>query len=114
MGSPSGSSKGKEHQCLQLSRRRSRKQSISFMDTNIVVGDLRDPNILYVASKGDGEGCVVLVDLDWSAKDEEGRYPAALNPNNSWCEDVQPYGIMRKSHDLWQLDRLKALCGSAA
>jgi hypothetical protein len=81
---------------------------------NIVIGDLRDPNILYVASKGDDAGSVVLVDLDWPANDEEGRYPAALNPNNSWCEDVQPYGIMRKSHDLWQLDRLKALCGSAA
>ena len=69
---------------------------------NIVAGDLRDPNILYVASKGK------VVDLDWPAKYEAGRYPATLNPNSAWCEDVRPYEIMRKSHDLWQLDRLKA------
>jgi hypothetical protein len=41
----------------------------------------------------------MLVDFDWPAKDEEGKYPAVLNP---WSEDVLPYGIMRKSHDLWQ------------
>ena len=29
-----------------------------------MVGDLRDSNILYIASKGDDKGCVVLVDLD--------------------------------------------------
>ena len=79
-------------------------------EKDIVIGDLRDPNILYVASKGSDEGCVILVDLDWPAKDEEGRYPAALNLNNAWSEDVSPYGIMRKSHDLWQLDWLKAIC----
>jgi len=82
-------------------------------DNDIVIGDLRDPNILYVASKGEGEGCVVLVDLDWSAKDDVGRYTAALNTNHAWCEDVHPYGIMRKFHDLWQLNRLKALCSAA-
>ena len=70
---------------------------------DIVFGDLRDPNILYVAD----ENCVMLVDFDWPAKDEEGRYPAVLNPNNTWSEDVLPYGIMRKSHDIWQLNRLK-------
>jgi hypothetical protein len=51
----------------------------------------------------------MLVDFDWPAKDEEGRYPAVLNPNNAWSEDVLPYGIMRKSHDIWQLNRLKGL-----
>lgn len=25
-------------------------------------------------------------------------------------KDVSPYEIIRKSHDLWQLDRLKAIC----
>ena len=74
-------------------------------ENDIVFGDLRDPNILYVAD----EGCVMLVDFDWPAKDEEGRYPAVLNPNNAWSEDVFPYGIMRKSHDIWQLNQLKGL-----
>jgi hypothetical protein len=76
---------------------------------DIVFADLRDPNILYVACKGSGEGCVILVDFDWPAKDGEGRYPAMLNPNNAWSDDVSPYGIMRKSHDLWQLSRLRKL-----
>src|SRR5882757_5536789 len=76
---------------------------------DIIFADLRDPNILYVASKGEGEGCVMLVDFDWPAKDGEGRYPATLNPNNAWPDEITPYGIMRKSHDLWQLARLKAL-----
>jgi hypothetical protein len=81
---------------------------------DIVFADLRDPNILHVASKGSGEGCVILVDFDWPAKDGEGRYPAILNPNNAWSDDVSPFGIMRKSHDLWQLARLKALCNPGA
>jgi len=80
--------------------------------SNIVFGDLRDPNVVYVASKseGEGEGCVMLVDFDWPAKDGEGRYPAMLNPNNAWSDEVAPHGVMRKCHDLWQLARLKTLC----
>ena len=27
----------------------------------------------------------------------------------TWAEDVSPYGIMLKAHDLWQLGRLKSL-----
>jgi len=62
-----------------------------------------------VASKGSDEGCAVPVDLDWPAKDGEGRYPAALNSDNTWHVDVSPYGIMQKAHDLWQLDQLNVL-----
>jgi hypothetical protein len=74
---------------------------------DIVFGDLRDPNILYLASKARA----MLVDFDWCGKDGEDRYPATLNPSNAWPEDVLPYTIMRKDHDTWQLDRLAALCG---
>jgi serine/threonine protein kinase len=77
---------------------------------NIVFGDLQDPNILYVES----EDRVVLVDFDWSGKDGESRYPATLNPSNTLAEEVLPYSIMRRAHDLWQLDRLVALCNSDA
>jgi hypothetical protein len=66
---------------------------------DIVFADLRDPNFLYVASKGEGEGSVIVVAFDWPAKDGEGRYPAILNPNNAWFDEVSPNGIMRKSHD---------------
>jgi len=76
---------------------------------DIVFGDLRDPNILYLASKAHA----MLVDFDWCGKDGEDRYPATLNPSNVWPEDVSPYSIMRKAHDTWQLDRLAALCESA-
>jgi serine/threonine protein kinase len=61
-------------------------------ENDIVFGDLRDSNILYDASKAR----VVLVDFDWSGKDGESRYPAMLNPSNSWAEDVSSYGIMHK------------------
>ena len=73
---------------------------------DIVFGDLRDPNILYLASKA----CAMLVDFDWPGKDGECRYSATLNPSNAWPEDVSPYNIMRKAHDTWQLDRLAILC----
>ena len=56
---------------------------------------------------------VVLVDFDWLRKDGESRYPATLNPSSEWAEEVSPYGIMRKAHDIWQLDPLTALCNSA-
>lgn len=75
-------------------------------EKDIVFGDLRDPNILYVES----DNSVVLVDLDWPGEDEKSWYPATLNINNVWPEDVLPHGIMRKAHDLWQLTRLAALC----
>ena len=73
---------------------------------NIVFGDLRDPNILYDASKS----CTLVVDFDWPGEDGVSRYPATLNPTNQWPEEVLPYGIMHKAHDLWQLKRLEDLC----
>ncbi|KAF8335524.1 hypothetical protein F5887DRAFT_989005 [Amanita rubescens] len=79
-------------------------------ENNIVFGDLRDPNILYDESVGR----VFLVDLDWSGRDGESRYPATLNLSNTWAEEVLPYSIMHKAHDLWQLDRLvAALCAGS-
>jgi serine/threonine protein kinase len=79
-------------------------------ENNIVFGDLRDANILYDAS----EGRVVLVDFDWAGTDGKCRYPATLNPSTAWEEGVSPYSIMRKAHDIWQLNRLTALCNPDA
>jgi len=79
-------------------------------EQNIVFGDLRDPNILYDASSG----CTFVVDFDWPGIHEVDRYPATLNPNNSWPEDVMAYGLMLKAHDLWQLKRLDILCQPSA
>ncbi|TFK62631.1 hypothetical protein BDN72DRAFT_872475 [Pluteus cervinus] len=74
---------------------------------DIVFGDLRPPNILYLES----ENRAVLVDFDWPAKHEEGRYPASINTLNAWAEGVSAYSRMRKEHDTWQLVQLKAICG---
>ena len=79
-------------------------------ENDIVFGDLRDPNILYDASNDR----VVLVDFDWAGKDGESRYPATLNLGNVWADEVSAYGIMKKDHDIWQLNRLIALCNSHA
>jgi serine/threonine protein kinase len=82
-------------------------------EQDIVFGDLRGNNILYVES----EKHVVLVDFDWAGKDGESRYPVTLNAGKDnkrmWEEEVLPYGIMRKGHDLWQLTRLKELCSKS-
>lgn len=78
-------------------------------EEDIVFGDLRSNNIIYVAS----EHRVVLIDFDWAGKNGESRYPATLNAGEvgkAWSEDVSPYGIMRKEHDIWQLERLRHLC----
>jgi hypothetical protein len=84
---------------------RSVKDAIDLLHKNdIVFGDLRDPNMVYDAS----EARVILVDFDWPGKDGESRYPATLNPSNAWAEDVSPYSIMHKAHDLWQLNRLSS------
>lgn len=68
----------------------------------------------YVVS----EDRAVLVDFDWAAsgKDGESRHPTImmLNPKNTCADEVVPYSIMRKSHDLWQLKRLIALCEPAS
>ena len=73
---------------------------------DIVFGDLREPNILYLESRARA----MLVDFDGCGQDGKDRYPATLNPSNAWAEDVSPYSIMCKAHDTWQLDRLAALC----
>ncbi|KAJ2914043.1 hypothetical protein MD484_g6368, partial [Candolleomyces efflorescens] len=79
-------------------------------EAGIVFGDLRETNIIYTRADGSAGGGVSLVDFDWADKDGEGRYPATLNMEGLWENSVSPYGIMRKAHDLWHLQRIKRLC----
>lgn len=67
-------------------------------EQDIVLGDLQGPNILVASMDR-----VFLVDFDWAGKDGKARYPPTLNPNNTWTEEVVPYGIMHKARDLWPL-----------
>jgi len=60
--------------------------------------------VLYSSSDGSAEGKIFLIDFDWADEDGKGRYPPTLNISNG------ARGVMRKEHDLWQLDRLKKLC----
>ena len=77
---------------------------------DIVFGDLQDTNVIYERTDGLAEGKVYLVDFDWAEKDGEGLYPATLNADRQWEDSVWPHGIMRKAHDLWQVERIKKLC----
>ena len=77
-------------------------------EKDIVIGDLQDPNILYVASKDSDEGCVMLVNLDWLAK-------ADILPRSTLmmlglrmfrhmglCENPMIYGNWIE--DIWELE----------
>jgi hypothetical protein len=45
--------------------------------------------------------------FDWPGEDGVSRYPPTLNITNQWPEEVVPYGIVHKAHDLWQLKRIE-------
>ena len=61
---------------------------------NLVHGDLWRPNILI-----DEEGCVKLIDFEWSGKVGVVRYPALLNPEIPWPEGVEVGGLIQSEHD---------------
>ena len=63
----------------------------------LVFGDLRAPNLLYLANPNGGR--VMLVDFDGVARDGEGRYSSCLNPGAGYCSGVDRGMIMRKEHD---------------
>lgn len=70
-----------------------------------VFGDLRLGNIMVA------DGKAFLIDFDWCAKEEVGRYPVSLNDADSeigWHREVARNGVMRKSHDLFMLQKLRA------
>ena len=82
----------------------------------IVFGDLRNGNIIYIKRRdGDSstEDRVMLVDFDWAGSHDVDRYSATLNILGGWAETVFPHAIMRKEHDLWQMEPLKKLCDNS-
>lgn len=67
-------------------------------DEGFVFGDLRLPNIMV-----DGE-TVKLIDFDWCAKEETGRYPAVINDADiTWHTGVERGGKMKKERDDFML-----------
>ena len=67
----------------------------------LVFGDLREANLLYLPEEG---GRALLVDFDNVGRDGEDRYPACLNPEAGL--GVDRLQIMEKSHDIENFGRL--------
>ena len=68
---------------------------------DLVFGDLREANLLYLPEEG---GHVLLVDFDSVGRDGEDRYPACLNSDAGL--GVDRLQIMEKSHDIENFGRL--------
>lgn len=68
---------------------------------NLVFGDLREPNLLYLPEDG---GRVLLIDFDGVGVDRVGRYSACLNPGAGL--GVNRWQVMKKKHDNRNLERL--------
>lgn len=66
-----------------------------------VHGDLRECNVMVNL-----EGEVKLVDLNWSGKEGSARYPLDINTRLDWHQDVKPGGLIKKEHDIFQIDLL--------
>ena len=75
-------------------------------EQNLVFGDLRAPNVLYLPDSDGGRA--LLVDFDGVGVDGEGRYSACLDPAAGLCASAERGGVMRREHDLENLDRLLA------
>ena len=68
---------------------------------DLVFGDLREPNVLYLP---DGEGRALLVDFDGVGRDGKDEYSACLNPEAKL--GVARGQIMKKEHDRRNLEEL--------
>jgi hypothetical protein len=75
---------------------------------NLVFADLRSPNIL-VYNDRDGIQRAMLVDFDWCGRENVSRYPPSLNLSILWPTDVKPYSLLKKTHDLYRLEKLQEL-----
>jgi hypothetical protein len=92
-------------------------------DNDLVFGDLRLPNIIYVelsipeapardifsasvsasSSSNKETHQIMLVDFDWCAPALIGHYPPNLNHEIPWAAGVVSHAVMKKSHDLEML-----------
>ena len=68
---------------------------------DIVFGDLREENLLYLPEDG---GCVMLVGFDAAGRDGEDRYSPCFK--HDWRLDVSKWQIMRKADDDEHLEQL--------
>ena len=70
-------------------------------DHDLVFGDLREPNLLYLP---EGGGRVLLVDFDGVGRDNVDRYSACLNPGAGLSPRIKRGQVMKKEHDFDSLE----------
>ena len=76
----------------------------TFLNANLVHGDLRSPNVLVDANDN-----VFVVDFDWAGSHETEIYPIAVNPEEEWHEDVQVGKVMKLEHDKFMVQNLLSM-----
>jgi serine/threonine protein kinase len=74
---------------------------------NLVYGDLRAPNVI-LSDDGQGGKRAILLDFDWAGEEGTALYPADINMELTWHENVQPGRLICREHDLFMLDQLGA------
>ncbi len=72
-------------------------------DVGLVHGDLRGPNV--IVSEGSGGKRAMLLDFDWGGKEGDVFYPADINMQLTWHDDVKPGTLIRREHDVFMLGR---------
>ena len=70
--------------------------------SNFVHGDLRPLNILALE-----DNTVRIVDSDWVGRAGVVKYPADLNTNVEWHEDIKCGGLVQKEHDVYQTSQIR-------
>jgi tRNA A-37 threonylcarbamoyl transferase component Bud32 len=74
-------------------------------EQNQVYGDLRGPNIVVVVDEN-GVEHVMLLDFDWGGEEGVVLYPADINLEIDWHEEVAPGVQIRRTHDQFMLQHL--------
>ena len=82
--------------------RRDIKQALDLLHAqDLVFGDLREANVLYLP---EGGGRALLVDFDGVGRHGKDRYSACLNPDVGL--GVDGFQVMKKSHDIQNFEKL--------
>ncbi len=78
--------------------------------TGMVHGDMRPRNCLVRRDgKGSGSWQVRFIDFEWAGREGEATYPAGLNPEIPWPDDVAGGKQLRCAHDI----ELLATCAAS-
>ena len=87
-------------------RRYLKRATTILQSQNLVHGDIRPPNVVYVTRK-DGDR-VYLIDFDWAGKEGETKYPEDLNPKIRWAQPAADLKcqLIKREHDDYMCEEL--------